>query len=91
MELNDCPRCNVGRIRLKEKPYVQLYQGHLFVIPHAALGLCDICGYYEWDDKSIETLTEMVFHSNPVAYPKFSTPVLNDEEVLNSSQFPHSS
>lgn len=45
-----CRECGVGRLRLTMRPYVRLFQKHLYAIPEARCHQCDVCGVCEFDD-----------------------------------------
>ena len=61
-ELDDtCPNCRVGRIQLGRRPYLELYQGHLFTVPDATCYECDVCNFVEFDEAIINLMGDMVF------------------------------
>jgi hypothetical protein len=45
-----CRECGVGRLRMTYRPYVRLFQKHLFTIPDARCHQCDVCGVCEFDE-----------------------------------------
>ncbi|MDQ7026159.1 MAG: hypothetical protein Q9P01_20400 [Anaerolineae bacterium] len=55
-----CPRCQIGRIHLRFRPYLELHQGHLFTIPDAICYECDVCGYVEFDEAILEVIEAIV-------------------------------
>lgn len=59
-EQEECPQCHVGHIQISYKPFLRLYQGHLFTIPYALCYQCDICDYYEFDEKTFTLISDMV-------------------------------
>lgn len=55
-----CPRCQIGRIQLTFRPYLELYKGHLFTMPDATCHECDVCGFVEFDEATIELMDAIV-------------------------------
>jgi len=56
-----CPRCQVGRIELTNRPYLVLHRQRLFTVPDATCYICDICGYHEFDDAIVQMMSDMVY------------------------------
>lgn len=71
--LEDCPVCEVGRLRESAKPLGRVFNGKLFVMPYAMYYLCDVCGYDVYDDSAHDILNAMMLASLPAKDTKTQT------------------
>jgi YgiT-type zinc finger domain-containing protein len=55
-----CPRCHVGALAAVTVTYSAVYRGALFSVPNVPAWLCDICGYIEYDEVTMERLEMLV-------------------------------
>ena len=55
-----CPNCQIGRISKSQRPYLEIYKGHLVTIPNASCYMCDVCGLVEFDKMTIDTVNNIV-------------------------------
>jgi YgiT-type zinc finger domain-containing protein len=55
-----CPRCHVGALDAVTVTYSAVYRGALFSVPAVPAWLCDICGYIEYDEATMERLEALV-------------------------------
>lgn len=58
--LDECPRCQMGRLRWVQRPYVELVCGRLLTVPDAISHCCDACDYYEYDEALLLLVNQMV-------------------------------
>ena len=87
-EVDDvCPRCRIGRIHLGRRPYLELYQGHLFTIPDATTYECDVCDWVEFDEGIVQLIGDMVFGASiplddvPANEPLYRQPPTGDDDL----------
>ena len=62
-----CPNCQIGRISKSQRPYLEMYKGHLFTIPQATCYTCDVCNLIEFDKMTIDMVTNIVAKVMPPA------------------------
>jgi hypothetical protein len=87
-----CPRCRIGRIQLRTKPFLSLFHKHLFTIPDAVCYICDICDYYEFDVSNYEIISDMLDAAKPVRHDTIRTQALlprpPEDDLPNQTESP---
>lgn len=90
---DECPRCMVGRIQVKHKPFLQLYNNQLFTIPDGLCYECDVCGDCEFDYTNYDIIDKMLDSLKALKWLSTSEsqtipPIIREEDLSKQTKFP---
>jgi len=90
-DMDSCPQCQIGRVRMVSKPYLKLFQGQLFTVPDALYYRCDACDFQQVDDSIYNIISDMVFAARihtPADEKSPSVPPAYEDETSHKSDPP---
>jgi len=70
-----CPRCHTGVLLLRPVTYFVRTGDDWIVVPEFPAWVCDVCGYTEYDQKTLAWLNVMLLSSNRPYRPRRHPPV----------------
>ncbi|MDX2161055.1 MAG: hypothetical protein SF162_06990 [bacterium] len=58
--LHMCPRCGIGRLAVRQKPYTRVHDGLFISVPNVNVYTCDVCGFQEVEEAALIELDTLV-------------------------------
>lgn len=61
-----CPQCQIGHLQTSPMTYVRVIDGMVMSVPDTPAHTCDVCGYHEFDRKSVAHMDALVGNTRRV-------------------------